>query len=363
MEENKYLDITCKIMNAAMKGESLDLSAYDNDPEFLRIMKEQTFLPFLYEVDKRKIWRKYYYQAYLINEKFDAIGNKIKEIFDANNIDHIFLKGYELKKLYPKPWLRQMGDIDVLVREEDYERASELFKENNFIKGIDAYHHSNYKFKNIEIELHFKLLDDDNYVQFLTNPFDNATRLNKNTYFLHNEFNLMFLIIHYIKHLKKGAGLRELIDFYVFLNNKNINLNKLMEHLDKSSILAFWHTTLTELKYIFNFEKYSFQTNNYYKELINYCLRSGIHGNGDEKICIDSQYRNSKDSKFLFLLKKTFIPIKQLFLQYPWTKSIILIPLGYLVRIIYLIKNKNKAFKTLMNSKKDDNFFESIGIK
>ena len=58
MEENKYLDITCKIMNAAMKGESLDLSAYDNDPEFLRIMKEQTFLLniliFSYRATKQK---------------------------------------------------------------------------------------------------------------------------------------------------------------------------------------------------------------------------------------------------------------------------------------------------------------------
>ena len=123
MEQNKYLDIVRKVMNAAMKGKHLDLSEYVNDKEFLRIMEEQTFQPFLYKVDKRPEFRKYYIQAALISEKFDNVGNELKQILDEYDIDHVFLKGFELKKLYPDPCMRLMGDIDILVREEEWMRS------------------------------------------------------------------------------------------------------------------------------------------------------------------------------------------------------------------------------------------------
>jgi len=42
-----YRDIILQIIDAAINGKTLDLSNYINDQEFMRIMKEQTFLPFL----------------------------------------------------------------------------------------------------------------------------------------------------------------------------------------------------------------------------------------------------------------------------------------------------------------------------
>ena len=63
-----YRDIILQIIEAAINNKKIDLTNYINDQEFMRIMKEQIFLPFLYKVDKRKEFRKYYYQSCLIHE-------------------------------------------------------------------------------------------------------------------------------------------------------------------------------------------------------------------------------------------------------------------------------------------------------
>ena len=45
-------------------------------------------------------------------------------IAEENGIDYLPLKGYNLKKLYPKPELRTMGDADVLIRLADFYHVS-----------------------------------------------------------------------------------------------------------------------------------------------------------------------------------------------------------------------------------------------
>lgn len=45
---------------------------------------------------------------------------------EEEKIPYAFFKGYELRELYPVPELRTMGDVDVLVRDEDLERTAEV---------------------------------------------------------------------------------------------------------------------------------------------------------------------------------------------------------------------------------------------
>jgi tRNA(Ile2) C34 agmatinyltransferase TiaS len=59
-----------------------------------------------------KIWRKYYYQAYLINEKFDAIGNKIKDI-KKEDIKKLALHAHkEANPIYPVPVLMNKKELE-----------------------------------------------------------------------------------------------------------------------------------------------------------------------------------------------------------------------------------------------------------
>ena len=82
-------------------------------------------------------------------------------------------------------------------------------------------------------------------------------------------------------------------------------------------------------------------------KMISYCLKCGIHGfANDNNTHIANEINNlNNGNKIKFVFKKLFIPIKQLFFLYPWSKLIITIPFAYIYRLFYLLVNKNKELK------------------
>ena len=129
----KEKELLFSIVKAGMLGEKIDLSSLEENSDLMRVIKEQTFQPFLYYVSKDARFKKYYLTSYLAIENFDKLGNFIKKIFDDAGIDHVFLKGFELRRLFKDKALRLSGDIDVLVRNKDYRKAKEILVNNNFI--------------------------------------------------------------------------------------------------------------------------------------------------------------------------------------------------------------------------------------
>ena len=79
--------------------------------------------------------------------------------------------------------------------------------------------------------------------------------------------------------------------------------------------------------------------------------------------CLEINNLNN-GNKFSFLLKRLFIPIKQLFKLYPWSKLIVTIPFAYIYRFFYLLINKKNKLKEVVKYKKDENYYllESLGL-
>lgn len=360
----KYLDITCAIMDGALNNKKIDLSSYENDTLFIQLMNEQSFLPFLYKVDKTKHWRKYYYQAFIVHEKFENLALEIQNIFNEHKVKHVFLKGHSLKKFYDDPIIRTMGDIDILIKKDDLKIANELMINNGFKVVSTEDYHICYSKNNLFIELHDSLTSktDKYYSFFKTAIDDNTTQIAKYAYNLDANINIIYLLCHYIKHLKNGAGLRELCDFYLLLTKENIDLTLLNKYLDELNLKEFFNTILNELNIIFSYNEIGFIKNQASLELINFSLHSGIHGFGENNSMSLNQMQSSKQSKFAFLMKKLFIPLPKLFEKYKWTKSIILIPLGYIVRFFHLAKNKKKELSEIVHSEKENKLFEKIGL-
>lgn len=338
-----YRDVILQIIDAAINGKTLDLSNYINDQEFMRIMKEQTFLPFLYKVDKRKEFRKYYYQSCLIHEKFNEVGELIDDILTQNNIPHIFLKGYELQNLYPDPNLRMLGDIDLLVENDYFEQAKNILSINGFIFDMECEHHIGYKKDGIEIELHNKLFDKEECSsELFDNTFNNISIKN-----FDNTFTLLYIIAHYAKHIKRGAGLRPIIDIYLLIKNNIINLDIVSNKLKELNLMQFFNTILDEIYIIFNDNLISHNSTNLANNLIDYSLKKGIHGyaeNGDPQI---NQQINGKGkgNKFIFLFSKILPPIGIIKYKYDKYYHWFTVPFLYIINLFSLfkkIKNLNK---------------------
>lgn len=362
---NIYLPIVCKLINSALNNNTIDLSPYSHDDNFLKIIKEQTFSPFLYAVDKNKLYRESYFASYFVNEKFDKLAEYLKAILDNNKIDHIFLKGFHLRKLYPLPHLRQMGDIDILVKPEDYDIAKNTMIENGAKLVHENEYHADFSINKLNVEIHKHLLSSNQqgeYDGYFNNPFEHSIKIDNHTFELKKQFNLIYLLTHYAKHLRNGAGIRELCDFYLLFKTNDYDVNNIYEIFKLENQEKYIDTIFSALKYIFNFEKYQFTYNDDIELILSYCLDCGIHGFGEQSERAKIEFTKTKENKFIYLLKTLFISVPELFKKYPWTKSIILIPLGYIVRFFYLLTNRNKNLFEVLSTTNENNISKKIGL-
>ena len=60
--------------------------------------------------------------------------------FEKNGIAHMPLKGILMKQLYPRPDMRIMGDADILIRVEQYEKIKPLLEELGFAEKLESDH-------------------------------------------------------------------------------------------------------------------------------------------------------------------------------------------------------------------------------
>lgn len=154
--------------------------------------------------------------------------SQLINLLEARNIPSVIIKGAAAAQYYPHPNLRSMGDVDVLVRRSDLDKAAELMEKNGYILTEDkdhVGHHYNYSKDNISIELHKRLpvIDEENeeLLAFFEDGIDNrmwATTEGNRFPILPPILNGLVLIFHINQHLRSGLGLRQIIDWMMYVN-------------------------------------------------------------------------------------------------------------------------------------------------
>lgn len=148
---------------------------------------------------------------------------QILTTFQKKHIPVVVLKGTSVARYYPKPQLRTMGDIDLLVRPEYYKQAVCCLLElgcNETTSKIDEERgrHKSFFYVDVEIELHHffssKYMDEDKAEILDSILFDAIT---ENRTVLPDLENGLVLLAHIEQHLKGGLGLRQIIDWFMFV--------------------------------------------------------------------------------------------------------------------------------------------------
>ena len=353
------------MVNAALKAQTLELDNLDKD--FLLCAKEQTFLSYIWYVSKNEKYLDYYLRTGLILERTMEVAKCLNDVLNENNIPHVFLKGYHLKNLYPDSILRMCGDVDILVKKEDYKKVVNIFKNIEDIKEKgETIHDFQFKYKGVLIELHKELFEPHRILSKVFNsPFDNVELNEHYEYKLNDNYNFLYIVGHYAKHINIGAGLRPLVDIYLMLTKLDLDMNYINDNLNKMGLTKFFNMVLNELNVIFGYNKLPFEKNDNADQMIDYCLKSGVHGQGRKSNRIENSVNSiGNGNKFVYILKRIFISPKEMFATYPWTKSIILLPFGYIARFFKLLFTKSKKLKKVLKYKKSDKYYlmESIGL-
>ena len=209
------------------------------------------------------------------NKAVNVAAVKLLKCLKEQGFDGCILKGQGNSLLYPKPYRRTPGDIDVWVKcdgrwkmddgrrkMDDVRRVIRFVKERN-PEGRAVYHHiDGGEIDGVEVEVHYR-------PSFMYNPIHNQ-RLQKwfeekapeqfghwvelphtdNTDHTDFEicvptweFNVVFLLSHIYRHLmQEGIGLRQVIDYYYVLMSdgrwKKDDVSDVLRHLTSSASVA-----------------------------------------------------------------------------------------------------------------------------
>ena len=183
------------------------------------------------------------------NMKVNAVAGKLFSMLREDDFRCCILKGQGNALMYPNPYSRNPGDIDIWVnasREDITEYAKTHFEIGDDIR----FHHLETSFDGVPVELHF-------FPGIMNNPIYNA-RLQK--WFKRNAdlqcsnvvslpdgigeiaipttaFNVIYQLTHLYHHFfDEGIGMRQIIDYYYVVNNDELlaikdTLQKELKHL------------------------------------------------------------------------------------------------------------------------------------
>ena len=264
--EQLYLQI---IYDTCTQTSSALTIAQDDSVSLTNLAQAQSSLPFLLPYIKEinllanikrqtKLMMLNYYQI----EQFTR---RIADLFDANNISYILLKGISLAAFYPVPEYRQLGDVDIYINDKEmFDRANALLLANDYTKDDEiSDHHQGYLYKvpktgrTMILELHYRIVGLYQYAPankivdavFAANTFSPVMQtVNDRNYPVLPPTEYTFYMIHHmLKHyLYSGFGIRLLCDFSFYLkhNYTDIDFVKIHTWCEESKILHLYEIIL-----------------------------------------------------------------------------------------------------------------------
>lgn len=163
--------------------------------------------------------------------------------------DFVFFKGAVLAELYPMPAFRSMGDVDVLIHQNDRDRVDTVLTTAGFqLKyrephALGTWH---YEKNGILFEVHVQIVHEKMEGDLCYPYFCDIWNHIENGY-IEPEAHLLFLLVHMKEHMmEKGIGFRQFLDVAVMEKQKVINWKNIAEDAKKigcskllENVLAF----------------------------------------------------------------------------------------------------------------------------
>ena len=133
-------------------------------------------------------------------------------------VPYVILKGTSASQYYPNPLYRTMGDIDIMTkRGEDFESACESLIQSGY-RVVKNHNREIGLMKNgiiVEVHRYFASLNDVSQAKYMDDLIlDNISP----THLLPDLINGLVILEHISQHLENGLGLRQIIDWMMFVH-------------------------------------------------------------------------------------------------------------------------------------------------
>lgn len=270
-----------------------------------------------------KVKEKFDEQIFTAVYRYENINYELEKIcktLEEAKIPFIPLKGSVIRKYYPEPWMRTSCDIDVLVHENDIEKAmSFLVKKSGAACETKGSHDVGLFLNSVHIELHYSLIESDVVGKAdipLQNVWNYAQQIEQTSqYTLNEEMFYYYHIAHMAKHfIHGGCGIRPFIDLWLYNRVNTGNTDKRNELLLEGGLVKFSEKTEKLSSVWVEGKKHDITT----QEMEGFILRGGVYGTFDNSVNIT---QSKKRGKFYYVLSRIFLPYKTLTKYYPKLKK------------------------------------------
>ena len=240
----------------------------------------------------------------------------IKEALGNSNIDFVALKGSVIRDLYREPYFRTSCDIDILVHEEELDRAiASLVEKGYIVKGEKSYHDiSLFSESGVHLELHFNICEkQENLDKLLLRAWEFAERADESR---EHRFTKEFFVFHLVAHAAYhftagGCGVKPLMDIYVLDEKLDYNKDTVREYCAECGIADFFDALCRLSQVWFGDE----ESDALLENMEDYILKAGVYGNTENKVAVAQ--KRGKGGKLGFLWRRIFIPYDDLKYYYP----------------------------------------------
>lgn len=281
---------------------------------------------------------------------------ELDERFEKEQIFHQVLKGSVLKKIYPSPELREMSDIDVMIYDENLNRAKKVVEEMGFTLLESVKHHDIYiKQPLLVVELHHTLYDKDvdkTQYEYFKNEKHLTIKEGKN-YSLQfsTEGFYIYLISHMAKHFyETGCGIRNVVDVFYYRQFYETNWDEsfITYELEKCGLITFESRIHTLAQVWLGGKKLDL----FSRMLFDYMIDCGIYGKSENGLWGQfAMLNNGNKTNYQSHAKwwYYFPPVSYMERDYPWLKKYpFLIVAAWGVRAVHGLLNKDGREKRKM---------------
>lgn len=245
----------------------------------------------------------------------------IKNQFEKAQIWYVPLKGIIIKKLYPNEYMREMADHDILIDESRRDEVNGIMGKLGYTAEFYNVHNEDVyvkaPFLNFEIHVDlFKAYENRKLYEYYHNIKEKLVKDESNHYEYHltdEDFYLYMIAHEYMHYCGGGTGLRCILDTYVYIKNKDLDMSYIEREARKIGIASFERANRELTLHLFDDGLLTDEE----RDMLQYMMGSGVFGTSVNLIrnSVRSKGKGIK-GKLSYIVSRISIPVMKKNPQY-----------------------------------------------
>ena len=283
------------------------------------------------------------------NALLDADREAVLTRMEVAGIWYMPLKGSVLKDLYPRYGMRGMADNDILFDKTRGADLREIMLGLGFtLENYDSGPHDIYHKKPVSnFEMHRSLFAEtaqEGLYPYYASVKDRLVRDEGKQYGYHftDEDFYLYITAHDYKHYSNsGSGLRSLMDTYVCLKKKPLDMEYVVREAEKIGIAEFEKENRLLALHLFDGTELTASD----LEMLDYVISSGKYGTEEQRVANEVKEKG----RWGYFLSRLNIPREALEQMFPVLKKApFLYPVCWVLRLVRGVIFYNRTFREQM---------------